>query len=168
MTRLYTEAEADAHQARMGKPSVATPKPDPRVAPQMTLLELRILKFALPFPPSVNDAWHHVPYFDETDKKLKVRTTLTDDHRYFRTNVIARVRMSHRDAPLAGRIELRLALFYANRRRTDIDNRLKPLLDALTHARAFNDDSQVDRLWVERILTEGEERCEVVLQEIAS
>ena len=48
----------------------------------------------------------------------------------------------------------------------DIDNRAKPLLDALQHAKVFIDDSQVDRLILERkeIIPGG--MCEVFIQEI--
>ena len=38
----------------------------------------------------------------------------------------------------------------------------------LTHAGAWNDDSQIDDLRVCRILTAGQERCVVAMQEIAA
>lgn len=160
-----TEAQAEAYQRRHTAP-------DPRVAPQATLLELRTLRFALPMPPSVNEAWHHVAYVDNQEedprKQLKVRLVLTDEHRAFRNEVIYRVRLSHRDEPLEGRLDLRLFLFYSNRRRTDLDNRVKPVQDAMTHAKVYNDDSQIDHLDVSRIPTDGDERCEVIVSEIAA
>lgn len=141
----------EAHQERM--------HPKPLVAPQMTLVELRAVSFVLQMPPTVNDAWHHIP---ATGGKA-----LTDEHRQFRTNVISRVRHQMRtDPPLLGRIELTLRLHFATRRRTDIDNRIKPLQDALTHAKAYRDDSQIDRLVVERLFA-PQEFCEVELREIA-
>jgi Holliday junction resolvase RusA-like endonuclease len=132
------------------------------VARQATFLELRSVTFALQMPPTVNEAWFHIP---TTGGKA-----LTDEHRAFRTNVISRVRAVMRTSPpLAGRIELTLRLYFANRRRTDIDNRVKPLQDALTHAKAYHDDSQIDRLIVERILGgRGDEECVVILREIAA
>jgi Holliday junction resolvase RusA-like endonuclease len=147
-----SEEAYEAHQARMHA--------RPQVAPQLTLLELRALSFVLQMPPTVNDAWHHIP---ATGGKA-----LTDEHRQFRTNVISRVRHEMRtDPPLAGRVELTLRLTFNTRRRTDIDNRVKPLQDALTHAKAYHDDSQIDRLIVERLLG-PQELCEVTLREIAA
>lgn len=142
----------EAHQARIRKVPAD-------VAPQATLLELHEVKIVLRMPPSVNEAWHHIP---TTGGKA-----LTDEHRQFRTNVISRVRVEMGKRTFLGRVELTLRLFFADRRRTDIDNRIKPLQDALTHARAYKDDSQIDRLIVERIYTEGPEYCEVTLREIA-
>jgi crossover junction endodeoxyribonuclease RusA len=123
-------------------------------------LELRSVSFVLAMPPSVNEAWHHIP---ATGGKA-----LTDAHRQFRTNTISRVRAAMgRGTTLAGRIEMTARLYFNNRRRCDIDNRVKPLQDALTHAKAYHDDSQIDALHVFRIFGAAEE-CEVTLKEIAA
>lgn len=141
---------------------------------QISLLELRRLPvLTLPMPPTVNDAWILMPYRDKDDGKLKVRKILTDDHRQFRSTVIGRVkgdmlRNELRGQPLLGRLEMVVMLFFANRRRTDVDNRVKPLQDALTHAGAYNDDSQIDELVVRRTIQSGPEACRVCLREISS
>lgn len=137
---------------------------DARIAPQSTFLELRTLAFTLPMPPSVNALYgqgHNGAKF------------LLPDQRHFRSAVIGIVRADMRGTvdrvePLAGRLEMRVTLFYANRRRTDTSNRLKSLEDALTHAGAYLDDSQIDRHIVERLIRPGEESCEVMLREIAA
>jgi Holliday junction resolvase RusA-like endonuclease len=128
---------------------------------KQTLLELRTLSFDLPMPPSVNEAWHAL---------LNGGKALTAEHRRFRSLVVQKVHQQMREAPpLAGRVELTLILCFADRRRTDIDNRVKPLQDALKHARAYHDDSQVDRLVVERWLPIdlAAEFCKVMLRELA-
>ena len=44
---------------------------------------------------------------------------------------------------------MNIQLFPPDRRRRDIDNVLKPLLDALEHGKAYIDDSQIKKLGVE-------------------
>lgn len=95
------------------------------------------MMLALPYPPSANTYWRR------------------NGHRYFiapagvafRTEVEARC-LSIGMRPLAGPVRLSVSLVPGDRRRRDIDNALKPLLDALTHGRAWADDSQVKALSV--------------------
>lgn len=48
------------------------------------------------------------------------------------------------------RYSVAIELVYNTRRRYDVDNRVKPILDALTHAGTWNDDAQVDEILVVR------------------
>ena len=48
------------------------------------------------------------------------------------------------------RLEINVHLHAPDKRLRDIDNVLKPLLDALVHAGLFNDDSQVDLITIDR------------------
>ena len=43
-------------------------------------------------------------------------------------------------------VVLEMTLFPPDRRKRDIDNTFKSLLDALTHAKVWNDDSQVKKI----------------------
>lgn len=64
------------------------------------------------------------------------------------------------------RLEMKVVLYPRDRRKQDIDNRIKALWDALTDAGVFDDDEQIDVLIVER----GEIRkgggCLVMIDEI--
>jgi Holliday junction resolvase RusA-like endonuclease len=94
---------------------------------------------------------------------------LTDEQKSYRRDVILLTRSAMRGADaLFGRLEMRLTLYFADRRRADISNRVKAIEDALTHANAYDDDSQIDRLIVERVVRSGNEECAVVLQEIGA
>jgi crossover junction endodeoxyribonuclease RusA len=48
------------------------------------------------------------------------------------------------------RLEMKVTLFPRDRRKQDIDNRIKALWDALADAGVFNDDEQIDILHVDR------------------
>jgi crossover junction endodeoxyribonuclease RusA len=110
----------------------------------------------LPYPPSVNTYWRR------------------NGHRYFiapagmafRTEVEARC-LSLGVCPVAGSVRLSVSLVPGDRRRRDIDNVLKPLLDALTHGGAWADDSQVKALNV--VMGDPEPRrgrCMVTIMEM--
>jgi crossover junction endodeoxyribonuclease RusA len=97
--------------------------------------------FALPYPPSINHYWRHVG----------PRTLISREGRTFRTNVCALLGGGGpRKPPVGGRIALAMDAFPPDGRRRDLDNLLKPSLDALQHAGVYEDDSQVDLLVARR------------------
>ena len=55
-----------------------------------------------------------------------------------------------------GRFRVELALAYGSNRRWDVDDRVKPTLDALTRAGVWLDDSQVDEITVRRYAPDRE------------
>lgn len=62
------------------------------------------------------------------------------------------------------RYAVSISLFYDSKRRYDVDNRVKPVLDALTKAGVWNDDSQVDMIRVRRCeIDKKNPRAEVVV-----
>jgi crossover junction endodeoxyribonuclease RusA len=50
----------------------------------------------------------------------------------------------------AARLEMRVTLYPRDRRKQDIDNRIKALWDALSDAGVFDDDEQIDILHIDR------------------
>ena len=50
----------------------------------------------------------------------------------------------------ANRLEMKVVLYPRDKRKQDIDNRIKALWDALVDAKVFDDDEQIDVLIVER------------------
>ena len=99
-------------------------------------------EIALPWPPSANASWRCV----------SGRTLLTSRARTYRSTVkklvaINRPPAAIREAHLA--VELRASA--PDRRRRDIDNIAKQILDALGHAGVYDDDSQIDRLTISRL-----------------
>jgi crossover junction endodeoxyribonuclease RusA len=96
-------------------------------------------RLLLPYPPSVNHYWRHVGA-----KVLISRTGWA-----YRSAVAAAAVVQQAHA-VPGRLAVTLLVRPPDRRRRDLDNLCKSVLDALAHAGVYEDDSQVDRLTVER------------------
>ncbi len=94
-----------------------------------------MLELDLPYPPSVNHYWRHVG----------PRVLISREGRAYRTTVGAILAL-RRARPLDGRLAVEIDIYPPDRRRRDIDNLQKALLDALAHGGAYHDDSQIDRL----------------------
>lgn len=97
------------------------------------------LELELPYPPSVNHYW----------RRVGARTLISRGGRAFRREVCA-ILASQGVRPLDGRLEMTIDVYPPDRRRRDLDNLQKGLLDALAHGRAYLDDSQIDRLVIQR------------------
>lgn len=72
----------------------------------------------------------------------------------------------HFPEPWRGRIQLVIAANYKDKRRRDLDNITKTVMDSLTRAGVWADDSQVDVLMVSREIGAGEDRVSITVQEI--
>lgn len=91
----------------------------------------------LPFPPSVNKYWRH-----PTTGKLAGRHLISEHGRAYREAVRAHV-AEGQTKPIAGPVVVDIEAFMPDRRRRDLDNLLKGLLDSLTYAGVWQDDNQV-------------------------
>jgi crossover junction endodeoxyribonuclease RusA len=96
----------------------------------------------LPYPPSMNGYWRSL-----RTGRMAGRVLISERGRAFRKDVEAAARLQE-IARLEGPLKVTLWLHPPDRRRRDIDNPIKPLLDALTHAGAWSDDSQIRELRV--------------------
>jgi crossover junction endodeoxyribonuclease RusA len=92
------------------------------------------MRFDLPYPPSINHYW----------RRGRFSTYRSADGKAYRGKVVQAV--AGEGGALAGRLAVRLDLSPPDRRRRDLDNIQKPLLDALQYAGVYLDDSQIDVL----------------------
>tara|TARA_R110002033_G_scaffold67844_1_gene118931 strand:+ start:161 stop:529 length:369 start_codon:yes stop_codon:yes gene_type:complete len=96
-----------------------------------------VIQIALPYPPTVNTYWRRI------QRGRTPATILSKRGREYREAAV-RIASGHK-AP-AGRLAVRVDLHPPDKRRRDIDNCAKALLDALAHAGVFEDDSLIDDL----------------------
>jgi len=95
-------------------------------------LKRMAMELSLPFPPSIN---HYFSYYQG-------RPVLSKDARAYRHQV-RRIVTAKGIKPLLGPLNVHIDIFPPDNRRRDIDNCFKSVLDALQHAGAFWDDSQI-------------------------
>jgi Holliday junction resolvase RusA-like endonuclease len=104
-----------------------------------------IFEVELPYPPSINHYW----------RRVGAKTLISREGRRFRERVVA-ILAALRVQPMNGPLAVEVDIYPPDRRRRDIDNVQKALLDALQHGRAYADDSQIVRLVLtKREPTEG-------------
>jgi len=96
---------------------------------------------SLPFPPSINHYWKHRV---AGKKAIIYLSTEGVAFRSFASGMI------DAGAAISDRVAVTIDLYPPNKRKFDIDNRVKAVLDALTHAGVWLDDEQVDQLIVNR------------------
>lgn len=106
----------------------------------------------LPLPPSVNHQ-----YIRRRD-----RVVLTAASRAYYDDVAFELRC-HAAPPPRAHFSVTIRMYFPDRRRRDLDNTLKLMLDAIAHALGF-DDGNIDELHVYRALDRQRPRAEVLLQ----
>lgn len=85
----------------------------------------------LPWPPSVNRYY----------RVFRNRILISRDGRKYRMMAVSR--LGGLNGTLKGELEVVIDLYPPDRRRRDIDNPLKCLLDSMAHAGVYEDDSQI-------------------------
>lgn len=90
----------------------------------------------LPFPPSVNTYYRrgaHATYMSKQGREYKAKVS---DY------------IAESNTPKLGsaRLALDIVLWPKDKRKYDIDNRLKAILDSLQDAGVFDDDEQIDQI----------------------
>jgi Holliday junction resolvase RusA-like endonuclease len=94
-----------------------------------------VIELELPYPPSVNHYW----------RRVGARTLISRGGRLFRQKVVS-ILAARGIRPIDGPLEVYIELYPPDRRRRDVDNTQKALLDALGQGGAYHDDSQIIHL----------------------
>lgn len=110
----------------------------------------------LPFPPSVNHYW----------RTFRGRQCISAGGKAYTIDVQAAL-LSVGWRKVQGRLAVDVDAVMPDRRRRDIDNSLKVLLDSLTKAGAWDDDEQIDDLRIRRVGVESPGRVIVSVSQIS-
>lgn len=108
----------------------------------------------LPYPPTINH------YFGQ---RGKIRF-LTAKGRKFREEVLQIVKENKLDNDVDAPLKLYVAFCPPDRRKRDIDNPLKPLLDALEHADVYTNDVNIVELHVHKLPFNGKDNSNCVIR----
>lgn len=118
------------------------------VAPLAVLAHEQVLQLpGLPYPPSTNSIWRST--IRKIKGKNRIKVLLSVEGRAYRRKVLELVSQRGR-IPLGQALVVHLHLYPPDRRRRDIDNPIKSVLDSLTHAGIWHDDSLIAELHVYR------------------
>ncbi|WNO60428.1 RusA family crossover junction endodeoxyribonuclease [Rheinheimera sp. MMS21-TC3] len=120
-----------------------------------------MINLALPYPPTINSYWRSA----RVGKGVKVY--ISDKGQQFRVDTMVAVLRAKANKKLTTRLSVEVHLHAADKRKRDIDNVLKSLLDALGHAGVYIDDSQIDQLTVLRKGNVKGGQCQVFITECA-
>lgn len=107
------------------------------------------MNIKLPYPPSANK------YYRNVGNKTLI-SSAGRDYRKRVNAVVTECMLRTGQRTYKGRLSVYLGMVAPDRRRRDIDNIQKPLLDALQHARVFEDDEHIDLLITERLAADKE------------
>jgi len=124
--------------------------------PTKTNSERPAIMLRLPWPPSVNRYWRH----------NRGMTHISREGRHYRDRVAVECDL-RRVVAFEGRLAVQIIAYPPDRRKRDLDNVLKALLDALEYGGCYVDDSQIDQLTIVRAPKVTGGSVTVTMREIA-
>ena len=115
-----------------------------------------LITMQLPLPPSINTYW----------RNFRGRTILSKGGRDYKQAVQEYV--TQNALPKLGnqRLAAIIKIYPRDKRAIDLDNRLKALFDSLQDAGLFNDDSQFDRIYINRGVIKKGGGCTITIATI--
>ena len=98
------------------------------------------MELTLPWPPSTNQYW----------RSFQGRVIISAQGRAYRKAIIEQVIIQSGARQFEHDLQIEIEVFPPDKRKRDIDNLLKSLLDSLTYAQVWKDDNQISDLRIYR------------------
>jgi len=111
-----------------------------------------MIELTLPWPPTANTYYRHVGH----------EVKISEKGRAYRKAVADQVLIQRGAKQLTGRLSVGIVAHAPDKRKRDLDNLFKAVLDSLTHAGVWLDDSQIDVLSIRREAVGGMLKVQVV------
>ena len=92
-----------------------------------------MIELTLPWPPTVNTYW----------RMFQNRMIISEAGRKYRTAVAEQVLVQRGAKHLTGTVKVVIEAWRPDKRKRDLDNLLKAVLDAMKHAGVYEDDSLI-------------------------
>lgn len=124
---------------------------------------MHTLNLILPWPPSVNQYWRH-----PSKGPLAGRHLISEQGRAYRGRVLNQLTAEGHRHKIVDRLAVSILCYPPDRRRRDLDNVLKAALDAMVFAGVMLDDSQIDRLAIDRRDVQAPGRLEITIERITN
>lgn len=99
-----------------------------------------MVEIELPWPPSVNHYWRH------TEKGHYIST----EGKKYRHLVCLYCLNKRNKFGKNDRLSVSISAYPPDKRKRDLDNLFKSLLDSLQYAQVYHDDNQIDQLMIQR------------------
>lgn len=115
----------------------------------------------LPLPPSVNSYWRSVP----ATRNSRARVLISENGRRFKA-ACQIAAMGQCRKPFTEKVSVRGIVYFRDHRR-DLDNTLKPMLDALQGI-VYVNDKQISHIELTRAFDKGRPRVELTVEVWAS
>ena len=115
-----------------------------------------MIKLELPImPPSVNTLWVNKHRGRYKSKRGKI----------FENLACGELKKQFRYKPLANSLKVHIRLYFKDKRKRDIDNYNKAILDSMTKI-IYEDDSQIEELNVKKLVGCGFDKVEIEVEEL--
>ncbi len=114
-----------------------------------------MLVIYIPIAPTVNN------YYAHTKKGVFIKAA----GKRYREAITREVIEQHAARGLDSQLHVSVVLHFKDKRRRDLDNYMKGMLDALTHAGVWDDDKQIDQLSIYRGEIVKEATAVVIIRE---
>jgi crossover junction endodeoxyribonuclease RusA len=108
--------------------------------------------YLFPYPPSVNNYW----------RSRGNTRFISKQGMAFRKNALAVIAEQGNPQLGGARVRVVIHVHKPDKRKRDLDNLLKPVLDALEHGKVVDDDSQIDDLRIRSAGVRSDGGCVVV------
>jgi crossover junction endodeoxyribonuclease RusA len=116
---------------------------------------MKSVSVQIPWPPSANRYW----------RKYRGRMVVSEEARKYIDDITI-LALTWQIKTFKTRLSLKIAAYPPDRRVRDIDNILKIAIDSLQHAGIYEDDSQIDRIYIERGISNPPGHMDILIEEI--